>query len=84
MMGLCSEVFWDDVAFVVNDGNDDAEDEDDNGGGGGGGGGDDRRLDEGGGIESSSGILFISILPRVDTVTFFRFCKVDDDLVACE
>lgn len=77
MMGLCcSEVFRDDVVFAVNDGDvvDDGDDD---------GGGDDLRLDEGGGIESSSGILFISILPRADIVPFFRFCK-EDDLVAEE
>lgn len=76
MMGLCcSEVFRDDVVFVVNEG-----DDDDNGDGDdcdGGGGGDDLRLDEGGGMESSSGILFISILPRADIAPFFRFCKED-------
>lgn len=81
MMGLCcSEVFRDDVVFVVNDGDvadDDNDDGDDDGGG------DDLRLDEGGGIESSSGILFISMLPRADIAPFFRFCK-EDDLVAEE
>lgn len=74
MMGLCSEVFRDDVVFAV----DECDDE-------GGGGGDDLRLDEGGsGIESSSGILFMSMLPSADIVSFFRFCKEEEDLVADE
>lgn len=75
MMGLCSEVFRDDVVFAVNE----CDDE------GGGGGGDDLRLDEGGsGIESSSGILFMSMLPSADIVSFFRFCKEEEDVVVAD